>query len=651
MSDGDDEIARIEDMIAGRRQPELRIEAAAGRLAQLYLQARDRPERFPAAYNVTQWALGRLKSSDPLYPKVLHVQAMALRVGGHTALSVEDAWRRAAAQDRDAWLLSLDPAPQEALGTACEWGGQAWAAERWSEAADAYEGADIALNRVILKETSGLDNRLQLLAAHSDHAPRAAFAAVKAGDVKNAVVMLERAAALLSASGDQTRELRDLAGAGYPQLRDQVLATLQAVATTPATRDSFGRQSPERLAALTANNAAVQQVRALDGFSRFAMMSNWQDVEQAAHRTALAYMAATDKGTVILVVRKGATEVAYDCVQATLADLDVARPFLEREFGDDPADSRDALEDLLGWLGENLMFSVFQCLGGDQPVTLLPFGTLALFPLNAGFVMKPATADHPAIPHVLFHPTNVSYAYSARTLNRAARSPAHQGSAALVVNNPVPLPWWLDPLLLSDFERDAVAAHFKVHELAGRDAVTDAVLDGIKDADIVHFSCHGIADATRHYTGVLVLAQLQTLTVEQFAQSGDLTARLVVLSACRSGAAALGPAAVTSLPAMLVAAGADAALATFWPCDEMATLLIVSRFYQCWQGGERLSAAVAFGEALEWLILSTAGELRAACPPAALDTPAGQELAQAAPDVRLYNRPYYWAAFFLVGNA
>lgn len=306
---------------------------------------------------------------------------------------------------------------------------------------------------------------------------------------------------------------------------------------------------------------------------------------------------------------------------------------------------------LLHWIGDNLIVYVHQMIGADRPVILLPFGILSLFPLHAAHFTMAATTGGPARTHVIFHPGEVNYAYSARTLNRAERSAAAKAETALVVNNPVPLPATYDPLLLADAERDTVAAHFPIRELAGRAAVPEAVLAAVKGADIVHFICHGQGDSSRRYVGALLLAGQQILTAVQFAQTGDLTARLVVLSACRSGAAAVGPAAITSLPAMLVGAGANAVLATFWHTDEMATLLLVTRFYALWDGGRAQPARIALGKAVEWLMFATAAELRSACPAAALDNPAGQELAQAPPGECLYNDPYYWSAFFLVGNA
>jgi hypothetical protein len=653
MSDDEQEIAQLEATFAGKQPPRLRPEAAAGRLAELYLSATGRPERFPAARNLAQAALDRVGRDDPLWPKLAHQLARALRAGGAPELATDAAWSQAAALDRDSWLLNLDPVPQEALGAARDWGAAAWDAERWGEAADAYHGAEIALARLVRRETIGLDARIELLSSLSDQAPRAAYACARAERPEDAIILLERAATLLTYYGEQTRDRADLVAAGHSDLNDQLQAAVEAVAATAATADALGRRSPARLAAQATNDALVRQIRNVPGFSSFAAPASWDDVREAATGTALAYLAATDKGTVILVVPLGAQSVSYSCPSATLAEvMTAARPFLNREFDDDLGDVRPALADLLRWLGENLILAVHKSLGGDHRVTLLPFGLLALLPLQAGLIMMPPADGQPARPHVLFHPANVSYAYSARSLHRSARRPAPSApGTALVVSNPLPLPPEYDPLLLSEFERDAVARYFTVRELAGRAADPGAVLTGLPGADLAHFSCHGSVDPARHYTGILLLSGRTIITAEHFARTADLTARLIVLSACRSGAAAVGPATVTGLPAMLIAAGARAVLGTFWHTDEMATLLLVSKFYELWVGGKGQQATAALGQALAWLILTPAAVLRAACPPAALASPAGAELAAAPEAARPYNDPWYWAAFFLVGEA
>jgi CHAT domain-containing protein len=181
------------------------------------------------------------------------------------------------------------------------------------------------------------------------------------------------------------------------------------------------------------------------------------------------------------------------------------------------------------------------------------------------------------------------------------------------------------------------------------DATVEAILKTLPDAGVAHFSCHGEIDATLLHTGVLLVADRRRLTVQHLDNSPTLSARLAFLSACASGMTAQGVAQLTSVPSLLIAAGAAAVIATFWHTDEMATLLVVSRFYDLWQDGSRRGPADALGQAQAWLATSPASELRAAVSAAALETAAGRHLASC-PDADLpFSHPWFWAPYFLLG--
>ena len=384
--------------------------------------------------------------------------------------------------------------------------------------------------------------------------------------------------------------------------------------------------------------------------ARFATPAEWADVHEAAQAQPVAYLAATDKGTVVLTVRQGATSVGIVCLPQTQPDIwSAMREFFAAEYETGPADPQDALMTALDWLSR-IMMPVVQALGGDHPVLLVPFGLLAQLPLHAACGMFPAADGQPARTQFWFHPAHVSYADSARSwLACRERAQQRRGDGALVINSPAPLPAEFDDLELSDYERDAVARHFTVTELAGQDATDERILGALPGADVAHFSCHGQIDKRQRYTGVLIVADQRIITIRHLEDSAQVSARLVVLSACTSGMTATGVAQLTSIPTALVAAGAAAVIATFWKSDEMATLLLVTRFYDVWQGGSGTGVADALGQAQEWLAMSPASVLRAAVPAAALATPAGQRLASCPGEDRPFAHPWFWTPFFLLG--
>ncbi len=132
-------------------------------------------------------------------------------------------------------------------------------------------------------------------------------------------------------------------------------------------------------------------------------------------------------------------------------------------------------------------------------------------------------------------------------------------------------------------------------------------------------------------------------------RSEELTTRLIVLSACRSGSPALGVEHVVSLPAAFLAAGTAAVLGTLWHTDEMASLLLLTEFYRLWVVEGR-SPLQALGDAQEWLIRSSAQKLRAVLTPEALASPAAETLVNLLPDDVPFAHPWYWAGFFLAGQ-
>jgi CHAT domain-containing protein len=645
-------IADFEEAVLLSSSDDPRIHERTLRLAQLYLRDRSTPERARAALQLVEGVLAEMRRDDPLYPKLLHLTAMALRLAEGAGDDARGPDGRAARLDRDAWLLSLDPAPQEAISFAREWADWAWSEELWAEAAQAYDGAQVALARVVLRETPSSE-RLDLLADHAYYGPRGAYAYAKMQQPRQAAVLLERAGSLLSHGGAYRRAIEQLAAIGREDLRDRLQAAAREVlaAHAQAPADAYGRRSSAQLEAQARANAVVKEIRALPGFASFMTAGGWDDIRSAAATCPLAYLAPTDQGTVALIVRRGAEAVDVGIWEPSEKQIyDAVRGFMEREFGDVRTDSREALMAALEWLGMALMRGVHEAVG-DQPVVLVPFLMLAQLPLHAAFVsLRGPDPSTPRI-HFLFHPRQVSYAYSARALSECRdRRGRPAPTSALVVNNPLPLPPAFDPLLLADIERDAVAHHFSTTELKGADATGEAILDALPDADVAHLSCHGTVDRASGYSGILLVADRRFIGIGNLADLDKLRARLVVLSACRTGVPAIGVSQVVSLPNALIGAGAAAVIATFWHAEEMATLLIVTKFYDLWRGGAGMSPGEALGNAQGWLAQASADELRAYAPAAALRALSGRTPLSGAPgDARPYVHPWFWAPFFLVG--
>lgn len=646
-----EERIHLENVLAGKARPTLSPPATLGRLAELYLTTPQAPGLAEKAFQLTQAALTLVAPEDPLYPKLRHFNGMAMRWKDVSATGVPSVRSTAAEIDREAWKLSYAKAPREAILWAMEWADWAWERELWDEASEAYSLAHRALRQVVLTQIDQSD-RLELL-RHFRLATRGAYAFAKLQNAKAAIVLLERASDLLFSGGRQESELTRL-GQTHPDLRDRLIAALAAVGRAHEEHgfDPFGQLSPEELAAQAEASGIALEIRKIDGFASFSLPSGWQDVQEAASKIPLLYMIPTDKACVCFFVKfVGGQKTNIHIIDSplTLADLaGAAKPFIEAEFGDARGDAHAQLVELLQWLGSHIMIHVKKHLHDmgqdDLPFAIIPFGILTNLPIHAACLPR----ENPHRLWFLFHPTTVTYAYSARSLVESQRrSSEPPASPALVINNPKPLPPTFDSLLLSDAEAAVVASHFSLKELRGFQATPSAVCGALPDAKVAHFTCHGTVDSRIGYSGVLLLAD-EELTYQHLQKLPRFSARLVVLSACRSGASAITVEHVINLPGAFLAAGAAAVLGTLWHSDEMASLLLVQRFYELWTDGAH-SPVQALGEAQSWLMGSTANTLRASVKPEVLQDQAAKKLRDAPGEEQVFIHPWYWSGFFLAG--
>ncbi len=651
------EIQRLEDSLAGKAEPILGPYATLGRLAELYLKLPEPSRYADRALAFARIGVDLVTTEDPLYPKLRHFEAMAMRLCPSPEEGVLGAKGKAAEMERDTFSRMIQPAPAEAYLLAAEWGNWAWERSLWDEAAEAYSMANRAMRRHLLRHFTDRDERLKLLYGNN-YAARSAFAYVQLKRPREAILELERASSIHFGTPDDRRLL--------DRLREEhtdVAARFDAIdkkrrAFMTGTQggfaiDDLGRFSAEAVAADLAFDAIVQEIRGMEGFGALGTVSDWQDVAKAAQRAPLVHTVLTDKGVAMTATKideKG--DVNFSFVILNITDRDVvnaSRPFFIAEFESGTDDRQQLLLGLLRWLGDSIGLSIYSLLKElghvDGPFAIIPTGLLAHLPLHASMRYNDETGEM----HFLFHPRNVTYAYWARglahSLGRYAELPK---TGSLVVNNPQPLPATYDPLWLTDFESEVVRQHVPGVELKGPDANTEAVVDALPQASLVHFCCHGSVARDLNYSGILLLANNEIFTYKHLRDMPSLAARLVVLSACRSGSSALGLDPVLSLPALFMSAGAAAVLGTFWHTDDMATYLLMTRFYSLWCDGG-MDPSRALGEAQAWLMSATAAALRDALPRAALASPSAAALISAADDDMSFRHPWYWSAFFLAG--
>lgn len=142
-------------------------------------------------------------------------------------------------------------------------------------------------------------------------------------------------------------------------------------------------------------------------------------------------------------------------------------------------------------------------------------------------------------------------------------------------------------------EAQGVGAAYRYRTvLVGPDALADRVVSELKNADVIHFATHTVADARSPLLTKLLLAGSHDSGNSHHASSGFLQAsqiyelklpraRLVVLSACQTGIdrAYRGEGAIGLARPFLVA-GVPIVVASLWPVDSESTAELMIRFHE-----------------------------------------------------------------------
>lgn len=145
--------------------------------------------------------------------------------------------------------------------------------------------------------------------------------------------------------------------------------------------------------------------------------------------------------------------------------------------------------------------------------------------------------------------------------------------------------------------------------LTGRSASRSAVLESFRNADVIHFAGHAIANMHFPDLSRLVVASddddldQASISAAEIASVGVRSGALVVLSACRSGdgdiRASEGP---QSLGRAFLAAGAGSVMVSLWDVEDRATRDLFLEFHSEFSRGR--DAARALGEAQKAMIRS-----------------------------------------------
>lgn len=259
----------------------------------------------------------------------------------------------------------------------------------------------------------------------------------------------------------------------------------------------------------------------------------------------------------------------------------------------------------LGFLWDNLVAPLGEALGESSRVIVAPHGSLHAAPFHAFWNGRQHWIES----------TSIGYAPSASVwVGLREREPAQQSGRMLIVG----VADEVAPLIEDEAQRLSEMIP-GARLLLGKQATIAGVSPACADADLIHFACHARFDpefpnasGLRIGDGWLTLRDLYQLR---------LRARLITLGACDSGRSSVQAGdELLGIYRALLAVGADAVLASFWPVHDEISVQIFERFYRIMAAEGPLNDTVATLRAEQLRLLQTG------------------------------MHPVFWAPYFLVGN-
>ncbi|MFW6160380.1 MAG: CHAT domain-containing protein, partial [Acidobacteriota bacterium] len=150
--------------------------------------------------------------------------------------------------------------------------------------------------------------------------------------------------------------------------------------------------------------------------------------------------------------------------------------------------------------------------------------------------------------------------------------------------------------------------------------------EDIRQAQVIHFACHGFLDLNFPFRSALVLSQLSSSREDGFFQVREvytcpIEAEMVVLSACQTGKGTLERGeGLVGLPRVFFISGARSVVSTLWNIEDRPAADFMLSFYTNLYRG--MNKAEALGKTKQEMLRS-----------------------------KKYSHPHYWGAFVLNGDA
>jgi CHAT domain-containing protein len=583
------------------------------------------------------------------------------------------------------------------LQAAREWGN--WAIERssWAEAAEAYSHGLSSIGQLVPLQIVRATKETWLREAQQIPR-RLAFALAKLGKAADAVVALEKGRALLlSESLERSRiNLQRLEDHGHRDLYQTYLDLAERLSLVErADIDSSQKRvmpvgAPDlqglREVKTTRDELAriVAAIRQVPNYEAFLTTPNIEEIMSviAGEMSAVAvYLCCSPAGGVALLVSvDGVQSIDFNLSEEDFIHLlfqPYDRAYFLAQLG--KGSMIHALDEILPILGKRVIGPVASALReychkahlARLDVTLIPTSGLGVLPLHA------AQYELSGKRSCLSEEFVISYSPSARAIGQGRQildGSQYHGATLLGIANPYSSDVDGLPLSFVEFELTNILEWFDQESmiLQGETTRPEQVMTLMESFSHLHFACHAEYNPVNPLHSGIVLGDHSLLMLKDLLSRPMLrNVRLAVLSACQTAVTGFIdlPEELVGLPVGFLNIGVPGILGTLWLVKDLATSLLMMKFYEYHLVGSELpprlpmSPALALHFAQKWLRQVTNVQLaeffeqrqsELTTMNHALDSSLVQKqfvkyaLARAG-DEQPFSHPYYWAPFTFHG--
>jgi CHAT domain-containing protein len=314
-----------------------------------------------------------------------------------------------------------------------------------------------------------------------------------------------------------------------------------------------------------------------------------------------------------------------------------------------------------------------------EQLILIPHRFLHLFPLHALPVNQ--NSENSLCLLDLFA-NGVSYAPSCQLLQQMQKRQRPSFQSLFAIQNPT------EDLSFTDLEVESILSYFSSHQVLSKKQATKAALSQavsqLKEANYLHFSCHGYFNFNSPQNSFLLLADAYVSLIPANAnpkiylkvsdtQAIDLTkcltlgnlfeqnfdfsqSRLVVLSACETGLIDFTNTSdeYIGLPSGFLYAGSSSVASSLWTVNDLSTSFLMIKFIQILKNTTDISVPLAMNQAQRWLRDATKEELQEWISQLPLSLSHRELLGDwfygLGSMEKPFQEPYHWAAFFAIGQ-